>query len=303
MIRDKLPNGGYVRHRPDRLMMHLEKGSQAVPVELPVPIALPPTSDFAGASSPVDYSTPDFDPNNLRGYEVTAFGIGSLGGGLQERLAAAPLTFNVVDDKKVEKKHLQFGRTVYEPAHVGLFKVEALKRRIERDHPATTVIPLPYNVREIPTIEIQSLIRKSLLVILAIDDPESILRISDLAWSQVEMIQAAAHRQARSGHIAISIPLVTPCLRCTLGIDSPQRMTRLDSESANSLDIATITLHAATIAMEVMYSKVTGRDITRWDPSKNLLYIANRREELSPDGPGLHWESSQKRSGCTICNP
>ncbi len=177
----RLPNGRHVRPRPDQLRMLLTKSSQAVPVNLPVPNPSPRQSELASNPNPVDYSTSNFNPNSLRGCEATVFGAGSVGGGLLERLAIAPMTFTVIDDKKVEKKHLQFGRTVYESAHVGLFKVEALKRRIERDHPAATVIPLPYNVREFPTVEIQSMIRKSLMVILAIDDPQQLMRISDLA--------------------------------------------------------------------------------------------------------------------------
>jgi hypothetical protein len=95
---------------------------------------------------------------------------------------------------------------------------------------------------------------------------------------------------------------VTPCVRCTLGINSSQDIHRLDGERGNSLDIVNVAQQAARITADILYSKVTGRPTTRWDNSKNLIYVANTREELSPDGPGLHFEASQKRPGCAICS-
>lgn len=300
MTWNRLPNGRIIRQRPDRLRLRLQD-TQIVPLEhAPVSNSRKPQ----GGSSEVDYSTPDSDPRRLYGRTVTLFGAGSVGGGMLERLASAPLRINLIDDKKVEKKHVQGGRTIYEPGHIGMYKVHAAKLRMQRDHPAATVIPMVYNVREILTSELQALIQESVMLVIAIDDPEQILRISDLAYGHVELIQAGVHRQARSGHVAISMPRVTACLRCTLGVTDSEPIRRLDSEAANSVDIGTVIQHAAGIAMEIIYSKVMGRRITRWDTSKNLLYITNVRDDtFSPDGPGLSWDSGRKRSGCTICNP
>jgi hypothetical protein len=98
------------------------------------------------------------------------------------------------------------------------------------------------------------------------------------------------------------MPLLTPCLRCTLGISSARDIRRLDSEPANSLDIITLAQQAARFATDIVYSKVSGRQITRWDTSMNLVYLSNRIDEFSPAGPGLRYEASQKRPGCAICH-
>ena len=144
---------------------------------------------------------------------------------------------------------------------------------------------------------------RSLAVILVIDDPEQIIRISDLAYSiGVELIQVAMHAGGLSGHIAVCVPFVTPCLRCTLEISGSQDIHRLDSEHANSIDIVTVVQYAARIVTDIMYSKVTGQHITRWNTSKNLIYIANTKQEISPDGPGIFFESCQKRADCPICS-
>ena len=78
---------------------------------------------------------------------------------------------------------------------------------------------------------------------------------------------------------------------------------RLDSEPGSSWHIRNVAQQAAMIAIDIMYSKVTGEHISRWDTSKNLIYISNSRDDLNPDGPGMRFEGSRKRPDCRICNP
>jgi hypothetical protein len=194
------------------------------------------------------------------------------------------------------------GRTIYDPTQVGLKKVYAFKQKIDRDFPGTIINALPYHTAEIPDSQIKSLLSRSLVVVLAIDDPDQIIRIGNLSYPTTEFVQPAMHAKGESGHIAVCVPFVTPCLRCTLGIDSAKDITRLDSEPANSLDIAAVAQQAARITLDIAYSKVTGQAITRWDTSKNLIYITNTKQELSPDGPGIRFEGSRRRPGCSICD-
>lgn len=297
----RMPNGKQVRQKPDKLKLFLQGNRSIITTNIPSTYR---ELDPAGSSSSRhSVNHDDSDVNfKLRGCEAVIFGIGSVGSYLAYFLAIAGLILHAIDLKKVKNKHIRGGRTIYEPGQTGLYKTNALKQKIERDHLSAVVKTYPYNVREIPIIELKTLLLRSLLVIMAIDDPQEILRISDLAYPIVELIQVAMHTGGNSGHIAIIVPGVTPCLRCTLNIKGPQDINRLDSEPANSLDIITVAQQAARIAIDIMYSKVTGQSITRWDPSKNLIYIANTKQELSPDGPGIHYEDSQRRPGCPICN-
>jgi len=300
--RFKAPNGRRLRHTSDKLAQSLAAIDWNIPAQTADFTRLAP--DTASENGPfAHYQTDAFDIRMVAGTIVTVFGAGSVGSYLSQFLGPAQLQQNVVDFKKVELKHTQGGRTIYDHTLIGMKKVDALKRKLERDHVGTTVNPLPYNVAELPNIELVRMFNRSWLVFLAIDDPKQILRISDLAYSIVEVIQVAVHAKARSGHLAISIPLVTPCIRCTLEIHSEKDIRRLDGEPGNSLDIAHVAQEAARIGLDILYSKATGKDITRWDVSKNLIYISNtKQEELSPDGPGLHFEGSQRRAGCLICN-
>jgi molybdopterin/thiamine biosynthesis adenylyltransferase len=233
---------------------------------------------------------------------MTVLGAGSVGSHLVYSLGPAGLAINVIDAGTVRPRHAQGGRTAYDPTQVGIKKVSALKQKVERAFPGTVVNSLPYNTAEVPDAVFRALFAKSLVVILAIDDPQQIVRISDLAYPITELIQPVMHAKGESGHIALSIPFVTPCLRCILGINDATDIRRLDSEPAAGLDIAAVAQQAARIALDIAYSKVTGRPITRWDPTKNLIFITNTKQEMSPEGPGIHFEGSRTRPGCPTCD-
>lgn len=296
----KLPNGELVKQSPNKLDLFLAQSEVLISTKAPLfHYRIDTPARPVGQSQ---YNTKDFDIRKLTGYELSIIGAGSVGGYIVHYLGAARLLMNVFDYKKVEFRHTQGGRTIYEPSSIGQKKTYAIKEKIERDFPGTKIIAFPYNIAEIPDIELESLFSRSLIVIIAIDDPEQMLRISDLAYPLVELIQVAMHTGAKSGHIAISVPFATPCLRCTLKIEESNDIQRLDSEPANSWDIMTVAQQAARIAIDIIYSKVSGQNIERWNISKNLIYIANTKQQLSPDGPGMHFEDSQKRPGCPVCN-
>jgi molybdopterin/thiamine biosynthesis adenylyltransferase len=295
-----MADGRLVRRQPSRLQLFLKDNEPPLATGQDVSFHWEDTTPSSRHEP--DYHTAESDPRKLTGGEVTILGAGSVGSYLAWFLAVLGLVLNVIDPKRVEYKHVRGGRTAYDSASVGLFKVEALKRKIEADHLGATVRTYPFNVAEITTLDLKDMFERSLVVVVVIDDPEQILRVSDLAYPMVEVVQAAMHAQGRTSHIAISVPLLAPCLRCTLGISESADITRLDSEPAHSLDIMNLAAHAARFVSAIAFSKVTGQPITRWDVTKNLIYIANTREELSPDGPGLHFEGSQRRPGCPICS-
>jgi molybdopterin/thiamine biosynthesis adenylyltransferase len=292
--RTKLPDGTFARPQVSRLEQYLRASALATANATVAP---------AAPARSADDSPADFDMRCLSGRELILFGAGSVGSYLAPLLTVADLILHVVDFKRVEEKHLIEGRTTYTAEDLGQFKVEALKRRIEADHPGTQVCPYPCNVAQFTNADLIAMCRRCLIAILAIDDPEQIIRIGDLAYPLVQMLQAAMHARGHSSHIIISRPRVTPCLRCTLGIRNPHDIHRLDRERAHTLDIVNLAQNAATFALDLACSRVTGRRITRWDVSKNCIYITTRRDStVSPDGPGLHFESTQRRPGCSVCD-
>jgi molybdopterin/thiamine biosynthesis adenylyltransferase len=242
------------------------------------------------------------DVSRLAGHVVTILGVGSVGGRIAADLAPARLKLNLLDFKTVQPKHTREGRTIYRAYQVGKKKVYAAKEMLERDYPGTVINPFPYNLLEVPQIELRRMMAASLVVALAIDDPAGILDINDIGYELVELVKPGVHIEARSGHIAFSLPHVTPCLRCTLDITNASDLHRLDAEPGSSWHIQRVAHEAAAIVLELAYAKVTGRAVTGFDLGKNLIYIANTRENLSPDGPGIRFEASRRRPGCPICN-
>ena|GEM_PF-1893525 len=297
----KTPDGKCMRRQPNKLTLFLQGNAPPPPTIQDIPARYMESTASSGQQP--DYSTPESDLRRVAGCTVTLFGAGSVGSFWGTSLGAAKLTLNVIDCKRVEYKHVQGGRTAYDSTQIGMMKVDALKQKIEAEHLGASVRPYPFDVSEITTLDLRDMIQSSWLVLLAIDDPVQILRISDLAYPVVEVVQTGVHAQGNSGHIAISMPLITPCLRCTLGISGSSDIRRLDSEPSSSHDIAAIAHHGARFSLDIVYSKAADRQISRWDTSKNLVYLSNRADQFSPDGPGLHYEASQKRPGCPICNP
>ncbi len=297
--RHRMPGGRCCRPQPDPLITYLENNPPEFST-LPIEPALPMPEDSPAAN--ITANDQVMNTSVLSGAEVTIFGAGSVGSHLAALLGPARLHIHVFDFKTVEAKHCRDGRTLYENSQIGSMKVDALQEKIEREYPGSSVHPFPYNVGEVPDRELLRLMQRSLLVVLALDDPVQILRIHDLAYPVVETIHLAMHRQAASGHIVLTIPFVTPCLRCTLGLDDSRQIRQLHGEPGNGWHIRRVAHEGAAVALDLMYAKITGQAIQRWNTECNLIYIANSRQEISPDGPGQHYEASQRRPGCRLCN-
>lgn len=247
------------------------------------------------------YATANFDITRLRGLEIIVFGAGSVGSYLAQALAQAQLKIHLFDSKRVEEKHTQSGRTIYDSTQIRQLKVYAAKEKIESNFIGTEILPAAYNVAELPDIDLIKRFKKAAIVILVIDDPVQIVRINRLCYPVTELVQCGIHRQGHSSHIAFTIPHQTPCLACTLGITSQRDIRRLDSEPAAGIDISIASQLAARIALDLLHSKITGKSITRWDATKNLVYISNT-QQITPDSPGIHYDKgSPRRADCDIC--
>ena len=295
----KTPSGRFIQSVPDKLYLSLL-------TEASLPDSEPFTFNMEvneGHDNPShNYATNDFDIRKLYGLEVTVLGGGSVGGYISWALGPAQLLMNLIDSKRVEYKHTSTGRTIYDPTQIDMFKVEAAKIKLEANFIGTRVNPLPYDVAEIPDPEIIQMLERSAIVILVIDDPAQILRINRLAYKLTEIIQVGITHQGKSGFITISIPYTTPCIACTLGITDQKDIHRLDSEPASGIDISIVSQQAARIALDLIYSKVTGNLPARWDVKKNFILITNTQQPENPDGPGITYEESQRRHDCPVCS-
>jgi molybdopterin/thiamine biosynthesis adenylyltransferase len=300
----KLPGGRVAPFRPDPMAKLLTVNFADVPIPHPrVPESEPASGKRETSSDSTNPNRPHIDLSVLEGTRLLILGAGAVGSYLAYLLASiASLIIYVVDFDIVGYRNVRSGRTIFEAGQVGKRKVRALKEKIERDYPLTRVEPLPYDVLELPDIFLRQLGKKVSVVINAIDSGQGMLRINDLFYQIVEVLYVAAHQGALSGHVVMTAPFVTACLRCCLDINSASDIETLHAEPALCVDVRNIAHYCATLAVEVMYAKATGRPIQRWDISKNIFYIANQREQHSPDGPGVHLQQGHKRQGCPTCS-
>ena len=300
----KLPNGRVIRHQADPLATMLAQYTVDESAILP-----PGDYDHkenAGtdlAHRPVDRSSTVPDTRALDGKSVLVLGAGAVGGYVCRSLAAlACLTLHLVDFDIVDAKHTRAGRTIYQPSQVNQKKVVAAKDLIERDHPDSRVIPYPFNVMDLPDIELVRLARRSAVTINAIDDATAMWRVNALLYSLVEVLYVALHRGAESAHVIVTVPYATACLRCALELDGPEQIQTLHGEPGLGLDIQNAANWCATLACELMYAKATGHPIRRWDLTKNIFFFANKSQPLSPDGPGVRMQQAHRRPGCPVCS-
>lgn len=290
-------------HRPDPVLKYLTGSVSSDPPMISYPVS----SNNAQTKQTTSQSSTSQDhvlnTDVLDGGEVLIFGAGAVGGWVAYLLATiAKLIIHLMDFDKVEYQNTKAGRTIYIPGQVNQKKVYAAKSRIERDYPNSTIRPYPYNVMDIPDSELRRLARRVAIVINAIDDAVAMLRVNDLLYSITEVLYVALHAGAASGHVILTIPYVSACLRCSLGITSAADIHTLHGEPGLALDIKNVANQCATIALEIIHSKATGKPVERWDLTKNIIYFANRQGQLSPDGPGLRLQRADKRSGCSICS-
>lgn len=300
----KLPDGRVLQYRQDPMARYLvsdvAKGTPSVPSSLVQAGEadhgrVPPASNTS--------RSPVLNMQLLDHVEVLVIGAGAVGSYVAYFLAAAAsLIIHLVDFDVVEHKHTQGGRTIYHAGQVRQKKVYAAKDLIERHFPNSSVQPYPYNVLQIPDAQLRLLAKRAAIVVNAIDDPEGMLKINDLFYFVIEVLYVGLHHGAHSGHVVLTVPYASACLRCSLDIASASDIQTLHGEPGLGMDIRLVANYAAIIALELMYSKVTGQPVSRWDLTKNIFYFANRREQSSPDGPGLVLQRAEKRLGCPICS-
>lgn len=298
----KLPDGRVLRYRQDPMEKYIASdGTKGTPLESSSFIK----TEHSHTHNPISNNSNSriLNMQLLDHLEVLVIGAGAMGSYIAHFLAAAAcFVIHLIDFDIVEYKHTLGGRTIYHASQVRQKKVYAAKKLIEHDYPNSLIHPYPYNIMNMPDELLRGLARRVAIVVNAIDDAHAMLRVNDLFYGLNEVLYVALHNNAASGHVIATIPFASACLRCSLDIVSASDIQTLHGEPGLGVDIRLVANHASTIALEFMYSKATGQPVSRWELSKNIFYFTNRREQLSPDGPGLVLQKAEKRPGCPICS-
>ena len=293
----KLPNGKVQRVQRHPMMQFLDDSEHdTLDPQLP---ATAPSRVPTGSGQP--HQVPELSA--LDGSEVVILGAGSVGSYVAYFMAGAfQAVVYLIDFDTVEAKNTQSGRSLYTPGSIGARKVYAAREFIESDFPHSKVVPLPYNIMEVPDGELIRLARRCGVVINAIDDPTAMLRVNALLYSRIQVLYPALHNGAKTGHIILTIPGKSACLRCSMEIEAPDEIQTLHGEPGSGLDIRNVANHCANLACQLMEAQNQKQDIEEWDLEKTIFYFSNARNHLSPDGPGILLQAAQKRAGCPVCS-
>ena len=128
------------------------------------------------------------------------------------------------------------------------------------------------------------------------------LRINALLYSRIQVLYPALHSAAKTGHIILTTPGTSACLRCSMEIEDPHEIQTLHGEPGSGLDIRNVANHCANLACQLMYAQKHQQDINWSDSAKNIFYFSNARNQVSPDGPGILLQAARRRTGCPVCS-
>jgi hypothetical protein len=125
--------------------------------------------------------------------------------------------------------------------------------------------------------ELQALAHGSAAVAALLDDAPELFRLNRALYNRARVVYAAFHRGAASGHVFWTAPGV-PCLKCALGLRSPDGPHTLHAEPALPLDIQRISQVTARVVLWLVVPE--GSDAQGLlDPSRNILFLHNRPSE------------------------
>ncbi len=146
--------------------------------------------------------------------KVVFVGLGGVGAPIVETLARVGIEHIVlIDPDRVEVKNLN--RVGYSAEDVGLLKVEALKRRIERmfKNHRVYIEAIPENVTD---IDLNSIMSDADLVVSSPDSIVARLFVNDVCVEErVPLVDTGFTIDGLRGHVRVIIPGETACLRCT----------------------------------------------------------------------------------------
>ena len=232
---------------------------------------------------------------------VLVGGAGRLGAYTATLLARMGIPLKVADRDVVESKNLAMSSTPFRPKNVGLPKALALKNYLAEVAPGVPVEAFQADLLLIPDQDLIALALSTGLVLGLVDDGEALSRINDLLYDYRPVVYAAGHRGARTGDVLVSLP-GHACLRCILGIDSPNQIQTLDGEPTHGLDILSIAHLCAKVVLALLGDRRLGNPREVFDPDQaNFLFLENR---LAPGNPGNLPPRSlriERRPHCPVC--
>lgn len=211
---------------------------------------------------------------------VLIVGCGSVGSYAAEQLARSGVgTLVLVDPDRVDATNLS--RTSFAVADLGVFKTDAIRRRLLNLHPSMAIDTDATAVGDMSEVELDSLVRRSDVVVAATDDPAAQLELARHAQRHERpALFVGLTAGARGGEVIVTVPGQTPCYRCA----TPVRHVR-DAHAglARDTDYGTGRMHGV-VALSVDIQHVAGVAVKL---CISLLLQSDEHAELGRFAPAI----------------
>ncbi len=232
--------------------------------------------------------------------QVTIFGIGSVGSNSATSLAQMNYRLIVADGDRVSESNLEGGRSAFLPETLGMYKASALEHTLLRLGLKVEIATFRRMVQEFSDQEIRSLGAQSDAVLASFDESEQLLRLNGLLYEVCPVVYPGFHQGARTGHVITTIPGVTACLRCSMGIRSADQLRTLHAEPGFPPDIRRV---ADTVVRVISWlCAEQGSETDRLlDPARNIIFLDNRPSGTLDRSLSVHLLSADRNQDCAVC--
>jgi len=252
-----------------------------------------------------------FDPSVLASKRVLLVGAGSVGSVLAMLLARSGVEhFTVYDPDVVSETNLC--RSVYVASDVGSPKVEALARHLKAIRSEVDVDARRLSLSDVEDEELVAMIEGADLIVAVTDHPPTQARLGALSYHKKPAVFAGVYEKGAGGEVLWTAPEETPCYACVLGsirgADAPPRgrtnygvaTGQLASEPALGIDILSVTVRAAKIALALLLRGTGSHVADVLDPSSSVVFVGNTVGWIWKEPFETVWARAERRDDC-VC--
>ena len=226
-------------------------------------------------------------------------GCGSMGSWIAYYLAMNHIrNFFLLDFDRVELGNLE-GRTSYQSWHIGANKAVALADILNSIDIQIYAQPIIENAEILLDERIAGMLEDMNLIINVFDDMDTLLAVNRTYYNRIPQLFAGFHRNGESGHVIFTIPGVTPCFECAMGVVRARSLRRMDRAIALPNDIQRVAYRAVEIALSLLTMDQPQTPLRErfelWQ--SNYLFITNRGQNAYRGT----WIDTRSRRNCQVC--
>lgn len=254
VVTDKWSNqAGAARVRVGTGQLSLHVADRGAPGSL-----LPVTALLGNAANPfagLRARMPELELETAMSRRVAVFGAGSLGSSIAETLVRNGVaSVDLFDPDRVEAVNLS--RSVFTSRDIGELKVDALAARLRDINPAVATRTFPRRLEAASADVARVVVRGADLVVCVTDDPRAQEILDQLLHDEdTPGLFAGVHAGGHTGELALVVPGLTTCYRCTAGAHRSAALNSLAMDYSTGRHRGSVALGADVTAIATLAAK------------------------------------------------